>query len=92
MTTPLDRLEISPQALEDIDQIVAFIEQRNPAAAEAYLSRLAEAFDMLASYEPRVDGPAVRFDDGEVSRRWPVLPAHPTATLTLTQRWVERVH
>jgi len=72
---PPDRIEVAPEAVQDLAGLVDHLAEHNPRAALAWTHELNDALALLASYTPRLDGPPVRFRDGTEVRRWPVLPA-----------------
>ncbi len=72
---PPDRLEVAPEAQHDLSALVDAMTEGNPRAARAWVDELGDTLALLASYAPRLDGPAVRLLDGTEVRRWPVLPA-----------------
>lgn len=70
-----DRVELSEEARADLDALMTYLLQRNPQAAQRFAQALDDALTLLASPEPRVDGPLVELPSGASCRRWFVHPA-----------------
>ena len=70
-----DRVELSAEARADLDALLSYLLQRNPAAAVRFAQALDDALTMLAAHEPRVDGPLVHLPSGDPCRRRFVHPA-----------------
>ncbi|MEZ4407837.1 MAG: type II toxin-antitoxin system RelE/ParE family toxin [Polyangiales bacterium] len=69
-----DRVEFSPEAAAELDDLVAYIAERNPSAAERVRATFMQAVATLAATAPRTEGREVTLDTGEKCRRWYVAP------------------
>ncbi len=69
-----DRVEFSPEAVAELDGLVAYIAERNPNAAERVRANIMQAVATLAATTPRTEGREVILDSGEKCRRWFVSP------------------
>ncbi len=69
------RVEISPEAGDDLEDIVEYISERNPAAGERIRAAIFDAITTLAGAEPGFDGRPVTMRTGAPCRRTFVHPA-----------------
>lgn len=69
-----DRVEFSPEALAELEELTAYIADRNPDAAERVRADILSAATRLALPAPRVDGPAAMLRAGAPCRRTFVHP------------------
>jgi len=74
VTAGTDRVEFTDDAIGELNELVAYIAERNPSAAEKVRSEVIAAVQRLAERMPRLDGPAVMLRSGAGSRRWFVHP------------------
>lgn len=74
MTDGADRVEFSPEALAELDEVVAYISERNPGAGERVLAAIMRTLATLAAPNPRTDGREATLDTGERCRRSFVAP------------------
>ena len=82
----VDRVELSLRSRADLDELLSYLLERNPAAAERLSADLDVAFKTLATQSPRVDGSKVTLRSGKVCMRWLVHPV-----LVFYERAPERV-
>jgi len=73
MTNP-DRVEFSPEALAELDDVVAYISERNPDAGERVRAAIMRTVATLAAPAPRTDGREATLDTGGRCRRLFVAP------------------
>jgi plasmid stabilization system protein ParE len=69
-----DAVELSAAARADLEDVIDYITERNPSAADRLRAAIRAALATLAAPEPRADGPAVTLDTGESCRTWFVHP------------------
>ena len=69
-----DRVTFSPEALAALEELTAYIAERNPDAAEQVRAAVLAAAERLALPAPRLDGPAAVLRNGVTCRRWFVHP------------------
>lgn len=69
-----DRVEFSPEALAELRELIEYIAERNPSAAERVRSDVVSAASRLALPSPRLDGPPARLKTGAPCRRHFVHP------------------
>ena len=62
----------SSEAAEDFLQALAYLQERNPAAAIQLAERVDAVLTKLT--EEAIDGPAQRLRSGKLVRSWPVHP------------------
>lgn len=74
MTNGADRVEFTDDAIDELNELVAYIAERDPGAAEKVRSEVFAAVLRLAERMPRLDGSAVMLRSGAGSRRWFVHP------------------
>ena len=83
-----DRIELTEDARADLRDVIGYIAERNPTAAEALRAAVERAVASLASTEPRVDGVLVGLRDGSDARR---VFVHPVAIFYEREPGVLRV-
>jgi len=69
-----DAVELSAAARSDLEEVIDYIAERNPSAADRLRTAIRTALATLAAPAPRADGPAVTLDTGEGCRTWFVHP------------------
>jgi len=69
------RVEFTPAAGDDLDDLVDFIARRNPTAAGEVRAAIVAAVTALAAPTPSLEGRAVTMQTGAPCRRWFVHPA-----------------
>lgn len=83
-----DRVELTDEARADLRDVVGYIAERNPTAAESLRAAIERAVAALASTEPRMDGVLVSLRDGSDARR---VFVHPVAIFYEREPGVLRV-
>jgi plasmid stabilization system protein ParE len=66
------KIEIAPEAVEDLDAAVEYLSERAPRAAVELVDRVFAMIERLSSME--IDGPRQTLRSGEEVRSWPVPP------------------
>lgn len=69
-----DRVEFSVDAADEFDELIAYLDERNPDAARRVRRDVIEAVVRLARDVPRLDGRAVTLLSGDRCLRWFVHP------------------
>lgn len=69
-----DRVEFSPEALAELEELTTYFAERNPAVAERVIADVVAASERLALHAPRLDGPPAVLRTGEPCRRYFVHP------------------
>lgn len=69
-----DEVELSAQAQDDLDGLIAYLLAHNPDAAARLSRDLDAALATLAAKVPRIDGREVILRSGAPCRRWFVHP------------------
>lgn len=75
MSDALDRVAITAAAAVDLEDLVGYIAERNPVAAERTREAILGEFIRLARLSPRLDGRVVTLRTGGACRRSFVHPA-----------------
>jgi plasmid stabilization system protein ParE len=65
-------VRFTPDAEADLSEIIVFLREHSPAAAESLLDRLLGLIDRLSERE--FEGPEQLLSDGAVVRSWPLPP------------------
>ncbi len=71
----MTRVEFSPTAGDDLEDLVDFIARRNFRAAMEVRASIIAAVNALAATTPTLEGRAVTMQTGAPCRRWFVHPA-----------------
>jgi plasmid stabilization system protein ParE len=66
------KVELAPEAVEDLEAVVDYLSKKAPQAAVELTDRVFTMIEQLA--EGGLDGPEQRLRSGEVVRSWPVPP------------------
>ena len=83
-----DRIELTEEARADLRDVLGYIVERNPAAAENLRSAIERTVAALALTAPRMDGVLVGLRDGSDARR---VYVHPVAIVYEREPGVLRV-
>ncbi|MDO9019485.1 MAG: type II toxin-antitoxin system RelE/ParE family toxin [Deltaproteobacteria bacterium] len=70
----VDRVEFTFDAADELDELVEYIDVRNPDAARRVRRDVMDAVAALADEAPRLDGPPVTLRSGDRCFRWFVHP------------------
>ena len=70
----MDRIELSARARTDLDDLIAYLLERNPIAAVEVAEAIDGALIALAATAPRMEGRSVRLRSGAACRRHYVHP------------------
>lgn len=70
----VDRVEFTVDAADEFDELVAYLDARNPVAARRVRRDVMDAVARLARDLPRLDGYPVTLQSGDRCLRWFVHP------------------